>query len=148
MRYLLTIVIVAFAFIAKTQPLKITDAMLVGAKVSYNTIPVPYSFKKAFKAEYGEYVDIANAGAKYNATDVIYNPLLPRRRLIVFASSPNINILYYEHGGRGHHNHCIIQHNNIMYSIDVAFTQCTTFEQLKKYLLQNNFKIDSIGCQY
>jgi hypothetical protein len=130
------------------QQLKLNEKMFDNAKLYYKTSAIPTSFRHAFKAEFKEGVDMASAGGKYNATDNISNPLLPHRRLLFYVEATSIKLMYYEHGGRGKHRHCIVQANNKIYSIDVAFSAYTTFEELKKYLLQNGFSIYGMGCKF
>jgi hypothetical protein len=48
-------------------------------------------------------LDIAEPGAKFQATDVVGNPKLPSRRLIAAGcSTDNHCLVYYERGGRNH----------------------------------------------
>ncbi len=49
---------------------------------------------------------IAFAGEPYNATDVVDDELPPRRMVGEFVTS-NIAYIWYEHGGRGYHQHLI-----------------------------------------
>src|SRR6266851_1885618 len=46
--------------------------------------------------------------AAWQATDVIRNPALPRRRLGKVALSQSFCILFYELGGRGHSHHVVV----------------------------------------
>ena len=47
-------------------------------------------------------LDIAEPGAEFQATDVIVNPTLPRRRLVAAGCSADHCIVYYERGGIAH----------------------------------------------
>jgi hypothetical protein len=51
---------------------------------------------------------IANPGEKWNATDVILDPQRPPRRLIFAGTSQSLWFMYYEHGGRGRHDHILL----------------------------------------
>lgn len=47
-------------------------------------------------------LDIAQPGAEFQATDVIVNPRLPIRRLVVAGCSTDHCLVYYERGGIAH----------------------------------------------
>ncbi len=47
-------------------------------------------------------LDIAEAGAEFQATDVIVNPKLPTRRLVAAGCSNDHCLVHYERGGRTH----------------------------------------------
>ena len=47
-------------------------------------------------------LDIANPGAEFQVTDVIVNPKLPIRRLVVAGCSSDHFLVYYERGGIAH----------------------------------------------
>ncbi len=49
-----------------------------------------------------ETVDIAEPGAAFRATDVVSDPNLPTRRLVLAACSIDHCIVYYERGGAAH----------------------------------------------
>jgi hypothetical protein len=49
---------------------------------------------------------IANIGEPFNATDVIEQEL-PFRRIIDFLVTSSTAYLWYEHGGRGYHQHLV-----------------------------------------
>jgi hypothetical protein len=53
-------------------------------------------------------VVFAQPGAKYQVTDVISEPGLPRRRLIFAALSDEFCVLTYERGGIGHSEHEVV----------------------------------------
>jgi hypothetical protein len=50
---------------------------------------------------------IADIGKPFNSTDV-KKENLPSRRIIDFAVTSITSCLWYEHGGRGHHQHLVI----------------------------------------
>jgi hypothetical protein len=50
----------------------------------------------------GRSLDIAEAGAEYQATDVVLNPDLPNRRLVAAGCSYDHCLVYYERGGIAH----------------------------------------------
>ena len=47
-------------------------------------------------------LDIAEPGAEFQATDVVVNPKLPRRRLVAAGCSNDHCLVYYERGGIAH----------------------------------------------
>jgi hypothetical protein len=51
---------------------------------------------------------LAEPGQKWEATDVISDPSLPRRRLIWAAVAGEYYVVHYERGGRGHSFHVLI----------------------------------------
>jgi hypothetical protein len=62
------------------------------------------------KATRGE--RIANPNQKWEATDNLMTPSLPRRRLILAGLSKSMSFVYYEHGGRGKHRHLLLFSGN------------------------------------
>jgi hypothetical protein len=57
---------------------------------------------------------IADKGERYEKTDYLTDPALPRRRLSLAAHSPNLWIIQYDHGGYARHSHIVgIAHNQI-----------------------------------
>jgi hypothetical protein len=55
---------------------------------------------------------IANPKQKWQATDNLINPSLPRRRLILAGVSGKMSFVFYEHGGRGKHQHLLLFSGN------------------------------------
>ena len=51
---------------------------------------------------------LADPGAKWELTDVITDPALPRRRLIWAISDGDYFVVHYENGGRGHSYHILV----------------------------------------
>jgi len=56
------------------------------------------------------FLDIAEPGAAYRATDVMLDPKLPVRRLILAACSIDHCLVYYERGGIAHTRHLAVFH--------------------------------------
>ena len=56
------------------------------------------------------FLDIADPGAEFRATDVVLKPNLPTRRLIMAACSIDHCLVYYERGGLAHTRHLAIFH--------------------------------------
>ena len=68
---------------------------------------LPTFMSAALKATlHGEAV--ADAGAPYDATDVLSGDGRPRRRLVFAGRGANMWFVYYEHGGRGYHRHVVV----------------------------------------
>lgn len=64
---------------------------------------IPMSVRTSFARAVGDQVfTMAEPGAKWQATDVVLEQGLPRRRLEAVALSDSFCILFYEVGGRGH----------------------------------------------
>ncbi len=55
-------------------------------------------------------LDIAEPGAAFSATDVIVEPNLPTRRLVMAACSIDHCMVYYERGGVAHTSHVALFH--------------------------------------
>src|SRR5437870_10083441 len=51
---------------------------------------------------------LAEPGQKWEATDVITDASLPRKRLIWAATDAEYYVVYYERGGRGHSCHVLV----------------------------------------
>jgi len=58
----------------------------------------------------GSSLDIAEPGAEFQVTDVIINPRLPRRRLVLAGCSIDHCLVYYERGGIAHTWHVALFH--------------------------------------
>jgi hypothetical protein len=64
---------------------------------------MPLVLKQAFAAATGEQqFALANPGQKYQVTDVVDEPGLPRRRLLFAGESQKSWFIHYEYGGIGH----------------------------------------------
>ena len=55
-------------------------------------------------------LDIADPGAAFRATDVVLDPNLPTRRLVLAACSIDHCVVYYERGGIAHSWHVMLLH--------------------------------------
>ena len=55
-------------------------------------------------------LDIAEPGAEFQATDVVVNPKLPRRRLVAAGCTADYCLVYYERGGIAHTWHVALFH--------------------------------------
>jgi hypothetical protein len=55
---------------------------------------------------------IANPSERWQPTDNLVDGSLPRRRLILAGVSKSMSFVYYEHGGRGKHEHLILFSGN------------------------------------
>jgi hypothetical protein len=71
---------------------------------------LPSQLKEALaEATQGE--EIANPNQRWQATDNLVNSL-PRRRLILAGVSGSMSFVFYEHGGRGKHQHLLLFSGN------------------------------------
>ena len=55
-------------------------------------------------------LDIAEPGAEFQVTDVVVNPKLPIRRLVLAGCSTDHCLVYYERGGIAHNWHVALFH--------------------------------------
>jgi hypothetical protein len=85
--------------------LRDASAFQMRAAVSAVRGSVRLSFAKAAREEI---FSMAEPGAEWQATDVVDKPGAPRRRLGKVAISKSFCILFYEHGGRGRHDHVAV----------------------------------------
>jgi hypothetical protein len=61
---------------------------------------LPLGVREALQALFGTgSLDIAEPGAEFQATDVVVNPRLPRRRLVAAGCSSDHCVVHYERGG-------------------------------------------------
>ena len=61
---------------------------------------LPLGVREALQALFGTAsLDIAEPGAEFQATDVVVNPRLPRRRMVAAGCSTDHCLVYYERGG-------------------------------------------------
>jgi len=51
--------------------------------------------------------DIAGKNEPFNATDVVWVRELPTRRILGYFVTSTTSFLWYEHGGRGYHQHLV-----------------------------------------
>lgn len=79
---------------------------------------LPKPVLKAYTEVGGSRAVLANPGKSFEATDVIRNPSLPRKRLIFAGVSGNKCFVHYEQGGLGH-------------SFRVAFFELISSETMK-----------------
>src|SRR5256886_12982711 len=63
---------------------------------------LPTPVLKAFQEKSGSRSLLANPGAKFNPSDVIWDASVPRNRLILAGASPDRCFVHSEQGGRGH----------------------------------------------
>ena len=73
---------------------------------------LPLGVREELQTLFGSlFLDIAEPGAEYQATDVMIKPNLPNRRLIAAGCSADHHCLvYYEHGGFAHTWHVALFH--------------------------------------
>ncbi len=51
---------------------------------------------------------ISPSNGPFRATDVVTDPKVPSRRLILAGKNKNKYFIWYEHGGRGYHHHIVV----------------------------------------
>lgn len=80
---------------------------------------------------------IADKGERYEKTDYLTDPALPRRRLSLAAHSPNLWIIQYDHGGYAPHSHIAAiahnQNNGLILSVN-SMPRFQTIGELLRHL--------------
>jgi hypothetical protein len=72
---------------------------------------LPLGVRDELQALFGSQgLDIAEPGARFQATDVVSNPKLPARRLVAAGCSTDHCLVYYERGGVAHTWHVALFH--------------------------------------
>ena len=72
---------------------------------------LPLGVRDGLQTLFGSHsLDIADPGAKFQATDVVVDPKLPLRRLVVAGCSIDHCLVYYERGGSAHTWHVALFH--------------------------------------
>jgi hypothetical protein len=75
-----------------------------------STRGLPLGVREELQTLFGGSLDIAEPGAEFQVTDVIINPRLPRRRLVLAGCSVDHCLVYYERGGIAHTWHVALFH--------------------------------------
>lgn len=77
--------------------------LAAGCQMLRTTADFPTGLKAAFAriTNQSEFA-LADPGAPYQSTDVIHNPKLPFRRLVLAGRCQEFWFIHYEEGGRGH----------------------------------------------
>jgi len=71
---------------------------------------LPLGVRDQLQTMFGGRLDIAEPGARFQATDVMVTPNLPQRRLVAAGCSVNHCLVYYEMGGIAHTWHVALFH--------------------------------------
>ena len=150
---IITILILLFFKEAVSQNLSFDEKFFESASVFYKKSSIPGFIKKEFKKSSGYKIKMANPGKKYQASDVRSNPFLPTRRLICLIKAPSTYILFYEHGGRGKHKHCIVfkmdgRKVEKVISLSVS-PMLPSYEELRAALLNNKYsELSQNSCRF
>ena len=86
---------------------ELQDLLNQDYELIYKKNKIPRIIFTEIKMLTDEKFKLADPGKNYNSTDVA-NPFLKDRRLSLALKSQNKWAIFYEHGGRGHHNHGFI----------------------------------------
>lgn len=73
-----------------------------GYRIVWKVTDLPAGIQKLYAVKGGSQSAIADPGAKFEATDVITDPELPRRRLIFAGIAQDRAFIHYEEGGIAH----------------------------------------------
>ena len=71
---------------------------------------LPLGVRDQLQTMFGGRLDIAEPGARFQATDVMLTPNLPHRRLVAAGCSVDHCLVYYEMGGIAHTWHAALFH--------------------------------------
>ena len=71
---------------------------------------LPLGVRNELQTMFGGALDIAEPGARFQATDVLVTPNLPHRRLVAAGCSVDHCLVYYERGGIAHTWHVALFH--------------------------------------
>lgn len=108
--------------------------------VFYNKKDIPKSLIDTLKRWNKEF-SFANPKEKYRSTDVVTNPKLPCRQIIMILKTKNNIFITYKHGGLGFHHHILwaeIQGAKVKdVWIGVTFDDLNTVDNVKKVLSEN-----------
>src|SRR5215510_10088507 len=89
----------------------------------------------------------SDPGKKWNATDVILDPSIPQRRLVFAGTIAGNWFAYYEHGGRGKHEHVVVFSEDGTGKASVAANvsphrPLTTVADVKRLLATAQYRMD------
>jgi hypothetical protein len=157
MRNILMLLLLSFLGVVKgqEQDYMFSKKDFINEKVYYKKSAIPCFIKQKIKQANSGKIRLANPGKKYRSTDVVNNPLLPSRRLIFFIKTDKLNVLYYEHGGRGKHEHCIVLVKDSIsgkfnYPVSLVIKQgILSPEELKKHLIEGRYsELKNHSCKF
>jgi hypothetical protein len=157
MRNILILLFLTFLGVVKGQQqvYMFSEKDLINEKIYYKKIAIPCFIKRKIKRANGGKIRLANPVKKYRSTDVVNNPMLPCRRLIFYIKTDKLIMLYYEHGGRGKHEHCVVFVKDSIsgkfnYPVSLGIKQgILSPEELKKHLVEGRYsELKDHSCQF
>lgn len=157
MRNILILLFLTFLGVVKGQQqvYMFSEKDLINEKIYYKKIAIPCFIKRKIKRANGGKIRLANPVKKYRSTDVVNNPMLPCRRLIFYIKTDKLIMLYYEHGGRGKHEHCVVFVKDSIsgkfnYPVSLGIKQgILSPEELKKHIVEGRyFELKDHSCQF
>lgn len=90
-------------FVAPNMSSREREAFLAADYEILQTISdLPAGIRSLYTVKGGSHIAMANPGERFEATDVITDPTLPRRRLIFAGVSQDRAFVHYEQGGIAH----------------------------------------------
>lgn len=85
---------------------------------------------------------IARKGQKFNATDVV-DKGVPRRRILGYLVGKDNAYLWYEHGGRGLHQHLVKFSNTPPYEVKASYVFDSTRDRTIQQLIKDHRFLNS-----
>lgn len=105
---ILCFIFIFITVICNSQEISFDKEYFMNSKIYYKTRFIPNTFYREIKKKYNIKFRLANPTHDFQQTDVVRNYFLKDRRLIFFIKNDEKCVLFYEHGGRGRHNHCLV----------------------------------------
>jgi hypothetical protein len=105
------VLLTSSASAAPSAPTDESRALAAFRRAEFRIVAKQEELPDEVKAAFSSYVKgevVADPGRKWQATDVVSEPPLARRRLVLAGVGKNLAFLAYEHGGVGKHVHVIL----------------------------------------
>ncbi|MEP7706813.1 hypothetical protein [Paraglaciecola sp. 25GB23A] len=78
---------------------------------------------------------ISPVDGAFRATDVIIDPNIPTRRLLLAGIDANLFFVWYEHGGRGYHHHIVVLEESVK-SVNLVYATREYYETKEIFEIQ------------
>jgi hypothetical protein len=148
--------LILFIFIATSSYAQFdsifTSTNFKNATVIFQKALIPESIIKEIELNSGKKIQFADTGESWQASDNYTENGLAERKLLFFIETNSFDILYYKHGGRGVHKHCIVIINRgkttEVKSLYVSQTIKTSNELMEALINKQYSEIDSNMCEW
>jgi len=121
---------------AKIFLLGVLSMWSAGNAAPPETLPIPVERFCATHFRNDKSAGIALRGQRFNPSDVIVDDT-PGRRIIEYSVGKNVSWLWYEHGGRGLHQHLLSFNNQDPATVIAAYTFIETTHKYIDELVQD-----------